>query len=220
MEPTGPYYRHDVSSASTFNPNASESDIPLRPYDPERDPGSEESVHQQWDDRGQAVGYAPDPRLHAPRPRPPFNPSALYASPDAAAAVTSSRDSEDEWTNAHTPKTSRLPDIATISVRAAAPNPPPESFPPTEYAHTGAPPTSSIPLAQQSPHSGHTQSPPLSTTSQYVTYQPEHFAVSTTSSKVGPGLDAAQSHYNPYTSPMTGFESVATRTFSPPLTYR
>lgn len=214
MEPTRPYYRHDVSSASTFNPNSSETDIPLRPYDPERDPGSEESVHQRWDERGQAVGYAPDPRLHAPRPRPPsFKPSALYASPDAAAAVTSSRDSDDEWTDAHTPKTSRPSDIGTIPMPASAPISPPESSPPTEFAHTSAPPTSSIPLPQQSPHSGY-KSPPLSTTAQYATYQPEHFAASTTSSKVAPGLDAAQSHYKPH------LESVPTRTFSPPPSYR
>jgi len=210
MELTGPY-RHDVSSVSAFNPNSSETDIPLRPYDPERDPGSEESVHQQWDERGQAVGYAPDPRLHAPRPRPPsFKPSALYASPDAAAAVTSSRYSDDEWTDAHTPKTSRPPDIGTIPVPASAPIAPPESSPPTEFAHTSAPPIS---LPQQSHHSGY-RSPPLSTTVQYVTYQPEHSAASTTSSKV------AQSHYNPHPSPMTGFGSVPTRTFSPPPTYR
>jgi len=219
MEPR-PYHRHDVSSVSGFHPNSSESDIPLRPYDPERDPGFEESVHQRWDERGQAVGYAPDPRLHAPRPRPSFKPSALYASPDAAAAVTSSRDSGDEWTNAHTPKTSRPPDLATISVPATAPIPPPESFPSTEYAHTSAPPTSSIPLPQQSPHSGYTQSSPLSTTAQYVTYQPENFAVSTMSSRVGPRSDAAQSLNNPHATPMTGFESVPTRTFSPPPSYR
>lgn len=220
MERTRPYHRHDVSSAA-FNPNSSESDIPLRPYDPERDLGSEESVHQRWDARGQAVGYAPDPRLHAPRPRPPsFKPSALYASPGAAAAVTSSRDSGDERPNAHTPKTSRPPDLATIPVPVSAPIPPPESFPLTEYPHASAPPTSSIPLPQQSPQSGHMGSSPLSTTAQYVTYQPDNFAVSTMLSKVGPGLDAAQAFNNPHATPMTGFESVPTRTFSPPPSYR
>jgi hypothetical protein len=131
--------------------------------------------------------------------------------------TTSSGDSGDEWTNAHTPQTSRPPDLVAMPVPTSAPIPPPESLPLTEYAHASASPTSSITLPQQSPHSGHTQSSPLSTRAQYATYQP---VVSTMSSRVGPGLDAAQSFNNPHEAPMTGFEPVPTRTFSPPPSYR
>jgi hypothetical protein len=221
MELARSYYRHDPSSVSAFNPNSSESDIPLRPYDPERDPDFEESTHQRWDERGHAVGYASDPRLHAPRPRQPsFKPSALYASPDAAVVETLSRESEDEWSNAHTPKASRPPDVATISMPAPAPIPPPLSFPPSEYSNTATPPSSSIPLPLQSTHSAHTQSTPSSTTAQYATYQPEHLALGPMSGSLGMGSEAAQPYYNPHSPPATGSESVPPRAFSPPPSYR
>jgi hypothetical protein len=222
MELTRSHYRHDSSSVSAFNPNSSESDIPLHPYDSERDAGFEESIHQQWDERGHAVGHAPDPRLYAPRPRPPsFKPSALYATPDAAVAATSFRDSEDEWSNAHTPKTSRAPDIATTPVPGPAPIPPPVSFASAEYAPTSVHPTPSIPLPQQSPHSASTQSPSSGKTTQYITYQPEHFSVSSMSGSVETGSVPVESHYNPHSPPpITGFESTTSRAFEPPPSYR
>lgn len=104
------YNNNNDSTLSTFNPNPSDSDIPLQPYDPEREAagyGGGPSSLQQWDESGHAVGYAPDPRLHAPRPRAPtFSPTALYTSPAVAAAATASQDpEEDEWTNAQSPKT-------------------------------------------------------------------------------------------------------------------
>jgi hypothetical protein len=220
MDLTRSYYRHDGSSASAFNPNLSESDIPLHPYDSERDADFEESIHQRWDESGHAVGYAPDPRLLAPRPRPPpFKPSALYASPDAALAATLSRDSGDEWSNAKTPKESRLPDDATTPVPGPAPIPP-VSFPPEDHASTSVPPTLSPPPSQQSPRFDHTRLPPTSTTTQYMTYQQEHLAVSSGSGSVGTGSEAVQPNYAPHSPPITGFESSLPYTFSPPPGYR
>jgi hypothetical protein len=221
MELTRSYYHHDPSSVSAFNPNSSESDIPLHPYDSERDAGFEESTHQRWDERGHAVGYAPDPRLYAPRARPPsFKPSALYAAPDAAVATTSSRDSEDEWSTAHTPKTSRPSDVATTPVPGLAPIPPPVSLASAEYAPTSVHPTPSIPLPQQSPHSPSAQPPPSGKMTQYTPYQPEHFSVSSTSGIVETGSGPVASHYNRHSPPITGFESTTPRVFSPPPSYR
>jgi hypothetical protein len=221
MELTRSYYHHDISSVSGFNPNSSESDIPLHPYDSEQDAALEESIHQRWDESGHAIGYAPDPRLYAPRPRPPsFKPSTLYASPDAAAAATSSRDSEDEWSNAHTPKTSQPPDVATTPVPGPVSIPPSASFPSAEYAPTSVPLTPSTPLSQQLPHSGHMQLPPSSTMMQYMTYEPEHFAVNPTSGSMGTGSEAVQSHYNPHSPPIAGSEFTISPTFSPPPSYR
>jgi hypothetical protein len=154
MERSRALYNNDISSVSTFNPNPSDSDIPLRPYDSDANPGFEGSTHQQWDETGHAIGYAPDPRLHAPRPRPPsFSPTTLYAPPDAAAAVTSSMrpEPEDEWTNAETPKTAR----------------PPETIAPLPF------PTETLPYpsSQELPHSARTLSPPSNATSQYAVYR-------------------------------------------------
>jgi uncharacterized membrane protein YdjX (TVP38/TMEM64 family) len=220
MELSRSFYNNDVSSMSAFNPNPSDSDIPLRPYGSERDPGFEGPAHQQWDETGHAIGYAPDPRLHAPRPRPPsFSPTALYASPDAAAAVTSSihPEPEDEWSNAETPKTARPPE----TMPALGPIPRLEHIPPFlgEYTHTN-PPASTFPSPEQLPHSGRTRSPPSSATSQYVTYQPEHFASNPMSGSVGTGSAGAPPHFTQYSSPVTGFETAPSHAFSPPPGYR
>ncbi|KAH9010089.1 snare associated Golgi protein-domain-containing protein [Lactarius deliciosus] len=198
MELGASYYNNNQSSVSAFNPNPSDSDIPLQPYDPERDAyGGPSNQHQQWDETGRAIGYSPDPRLHAPRPRPPsFSPSALYASPAAAAAATTSQDPEDEWTNARTPKTARPPD----------PAPAPGTYTP----HASSPdPISTFPPPPQSPRSARrrTRSPGLSTEAQYVTYHPEHFT--------GNSAAGAAQRQDPY-SP----EPTPPRAFSPPPSYR
>ncbi|TFY77770.1 hypothetical protein EWM64_g6242, partial [Hericium alpestre] len=52
------------STTGPFNPNGSETDIPLTA------PGME-SQHQQWDSQGRAVGYAGDPRVYSPQPQRP-----------------------------------------------------------------------------------------------------------------------------------------------------
>jgi hypothetical protein len=225
MELSRSFYNNDASSTSAFNPNPSDSDIPLQPYGSERDLDYEGPAHQRWDETGHAIGYAPDPRLHAPRPRPPsFSPTALYASPDAAAAVTSSvnPEPEDEWSNAETPKTARPPEtIISMSVPASAPIPHLEHTPaPGNYSHTNPPPTLSFSPQQQLPTSGRTRSPPSSATSQYVTYQPSHFASSPLSATVGAGSASAPPNSNQYSSPVTGFESVPSRAFSPPPSYQ
>jgi len=51
----------DTNSATVFNPSESDMDIPLKP--------TGDSVYQQWDSQGHAVGYASDPRLLAPQPK-------------------------------------------------------------------------------------------------------------------------------------------------------
>ena len=221
MELSRSFYNNDSSSLSAFNPNPSDSDIPLQPYGSERDPGFEGPSHQRWDETGQAIGYAPDPRLHAPRPRAPsFSPTALYASPDAAAAVTSSinTEPEDEWSNAETPKTARPPETIIPMPVPTAPIPHLEHIPqaPGEYTHTD-PPTLSFSSPQQLLHSGRTRSPPSSATSQYATYHPEHFASSPLSGSVGVGSVSAPPRF---TSPVTGFESVPSHEFSPPPSYQ
>jgi hypothetical protein len=158
------YYNNNESTTlSTFNPNPSDSDIPLQPYDPESEAGyGGGPSHQQWDESGHAVGYAPDPRLHAPRPRAPtFSPTALYTSPSAAAAVTASQDAEDdEWTNAQSPRTARPPD-APAPTSAAAYAVDPVSFSP--------------PLP--SPRRAHSP-PQLNSEAQYASFNPEHFSES------------------------------------------
>ncbi|KAI0246083.1 hypothetical protein BJV78DRAFT_201296 [Lactifluus subvellereus] len=208
MELTGSYYHNNVSTISTFNPNSSGSDIPLQPYDPERDPGSEDSMHQQWDEMGHAIGYAPDPRLHAPHPRPSFRPSALYASPADAAAVTLSRDWEDELPNTPTPKTTQPPDVASIPVRGPL-NPPSGVNLPATYAHAPPLTTSSFSPPPQSPGSLSS-----ATASQYVTYQPESIAVSPASAIAGTGAAQQQYHQS-----AAGAGPMEPRTLSPPPTY-
>ena len=139
------YYNNNDSTISTFNPNPSDTDIPLQPYDPESEAGyggGPSHQHQQWDESGRAVGYAPDPRLHAPRPRAPtFSPTALYTSPAAAAAATASQepDAEDEWTNAKSPRTAHPPEPPAIRTKSP------------------------------------TSAPPLNSEAQYASFNPEHF---------------------------------------------
>lgn len=216
MELGPSYYNNNESTVSAFNPNPSDSDIPLQPYDPEREAGyGGGPSHQQWDETGRAIGYAPDPRLHAPRPRPPsFGPSALYASPAAAAAATTSQEPEDEWTNARTPKTARPPDASPIP---APPAPASGTYTPRESSPSSYPldpaPTSSFPPPPQSPRSGtrRTRSPRLSVDAQYVSYQPEHFTENS----------AVTRQQHPYSS--TGFGSDSPPppcAFSPPPSYR
>jgi hypothetical protein len=225
MERSRALYNNDISSVSTFNPNPSDSDIPLQPYGSDPDPGFEGSNHQQWDETGHAIGYAPDPRLHAPRPRPPsFSPTTLYAPPDAAAAVTSSirPEPEDEWSNAETPRTARPPEtIAPLPVPTDAPIPRLDTpAAPREHTHTGPSPTSSHPSPQELPHSARTLSPPSSATSQYPVYRPEHSGSSPISGNAGAGSGLAQPHFNQYSSPVTGFDSVPSHTFPPPPSYK
>ena len=88
MELARSYYRHDPSSVSAFNPNSSESDIPLRPYDPERDPDFEESTHQRWDERGHAV-----PTLAS------MTTTAVICDGLTLQWPQHRSDSEDEWSN-------------------------------------------------------------------------------------------------------------------------
>ena len=223
MERSGALYNNNTSSVSAFNPNPSDSDIPLRPYGSDPDPGFEGSSHQQWDETGHAIGFAPDPRLHAPRPRPPsFSPTTLYAPPDAAAAVTYSirPELEDEWTNAETPKSARPPETITpLPVPTNVPIPRLGHAAPGGLTHTGPSPISSHPSPQELPYSGRTLSPPSSPASQYV-YRPEHFASSPMSGNAGAGSGLTQPHFNQYSSPVTGFDSVPSHTFSPPPNYR
>jgi hypothetical protein len=167
MELARSYYRND-STVSTFNPNPSDSDIPLHSYDREQDAESEDSMHQRWDESGHAIGHVPDPRLHAPRARPPsFKPSALYASPADAVAVTASRDPEDEWSNAQTPTTARPPEVVSVPVIAPPPN---------VSSEAGAYVSPSSLAAPSFPQPQHSLGMPSSTTAPYVTYQPAHFA--------------------------------------------
>ena len=225
MELSRSLYNNDESSITAFNPNPSDSDIPLQPYGSERDLEYEGRAHQRWDETGHAVGYAPDPRLHAPRPRPPSSsPTALYASPDAAAAVTLSvnPEPEDEWSNAETPKTARLTEtIISKPVPVSVPIPPLEHISPApgEYSHT-SPPTLSFSPPQQLQHSGGTRSPPSSAKSQNVAYQPSRFASSPSSGTVGAGFASAPPNFNQYSSPVAGLEPVPSRTFSPPPSYQ
>ena len=55
-----PYSNEEFSSATdVFNPNISDSDIPLKNQD--------DSNHQQWDRHGKAIGYA-TPNIISPKP--------------------------------------------------------------------------------------------------------------------------------------------------------
>lgn len=53
-----------MESTDVFNPQNSETDIPLTAT-------THEPRHQQWDQHGRAIGYAPDPNIHSPAPRNP-----------------------------------------------------------------------------------------------------------------------------------------------------
>jgi len=214
MERSRSLYNNDTSNMSAFNPNPSDSDIPLRPYGSDPDPGFEGPTHQRWDETGHAIGYAPDPRFHAPRPRPPtFSPTTLYAPPDAAAAVTSSMHTgpEDQWSDAETLKTARPSEVPSFPVPTVVPVPRLEHISPAPGEHTH---TSPSPLS----HSGRTLSPPPNATSQYVVYHPEHSGPISGSVEAGSGL--AQPHSNQYSPPVTGSDSVPLHTFSPPPSYR
>ncbi|KAF9560438.1 hypothetical protein CPC08DRAFT_690092 [Agrocybe pediades] len=64
-----------ASTSSVFNPenlNNSDPAIPLTA-----------STYQQWDSNGRAVGYAGDPTLHTPQPRPAHNAGFLQSSGNA-----------------------------------------------------------------------------------------------------------------------------------------
>ncbi|KAF8260064.1 snare associated Golgi protein-domain-containing protein [Lactarius quietus] len=218
IELSSSYYNNNESTLSTFNPNPSDSDIPLQPYDQDREAGFGGPSHQQWDESGHAIGYAPDPRLHAPRPRPPsFSPTALYTSPAAAAAVTASQDPEDdEWTNARSPSTARAPDPAPIPVPTSTTTYSPRAASsPTSYAadHTVA-----FPPPPQSPRSAaaarRARSPELSLEAQYVTYHPDHFTENTTAIST-----AQQQRQHTYAS-ADSFGSEPPRVLSPPPNYR
>ena len=50
----------DTNSSTAFNPQMSDSDIPLT-----------DGLYQKWDKDGRAMGYAGDPMLHAPQPTRP-----------------------------------------------------------------------------------------------------------------------------------------------------
>ncbi|PSS34042.1 hypothetical protein PHLCEN_2v1946 [Hermanssonia centrifuga] len=83
---SGPYGNSNVFKPATsgaFNPNASDSDMPLTA-------NFNESSYQQWDSNGRAVGYAPDPMLYAPQPQRPRVPqSASRAGSNAPTPVMS-----------------------------------------------------------------------------------------------------------------------------------
>ncbi len=184
MELGTSYYSNNQSTMSAFNPDPSESDIPLQPYDSERDPVYAGPRSQQWDETGQAVGYVPDPRLHAPRPRQPsFSPTALYASPAAAAAATASEEPEpeDEWSNAHTPSSARHPQTLVPASGLYAPGPRVSSPPSSSYDHSlSSTSTPSFPPPPQSPQrtggSRRARSPRMSADVQYVSFKPDRFA--------------------------------------------
>lgn len=62
------YQNGGANTSTVFN--TSDTTLPLNsfsnaPYDP---------PYQQWDSEGRAVGYAPDPRIHAPQPKKPESP--------------------------------------------------------------------------------------------------------------------------------------------------
>jgi hypothetical protein len=218
MELTRPFYNNNVSTISAFNPNPSDSDIPLQQYDPERDSGFEDSILQRWDETGRAVGYASDPRLHAPQPRPPsFSPSTLYASPADAVAVTLSRDSDNEWSNVRTPKTAQPLDVAFTPVLEPL-NPSSGATLSGTHAYTLPLTISSFPPPPQSPADlRRKQSPGSLSTAHHVTYEPELSAVSPTSGAAGAGAGAVQEQYYPLA---TGSEPRGVRTLSPPPTYQ
>ena len=204
MELARSFYYNNDSTVSAFNPNPSDSDIPLHSYDREQDAGSEDSMHQRWDESGQAIGHTPDPRLHAPRARPSFRPSALYASPADAAAVTASRDPDDEWSNAQTPTTARPPEVAFVPVIAPPPNVSSEAGAYVSPSSLTGP--SSFP---QPPHSPGMPSP-SSAMAPYGTYQPDHFAAP----------DTAREYY--FQPAMGSAEPTSTEPpkLSPPPTYQ
>lgn len=63
------YQNGGANTSAVFN--ASDVTVPLNsfsdtPYD---------TPYQQWDSEGRAIGYAPDPRIHAPQPKKPETPN-------------------------------------------------------------------------------------------------------------------------------------------------
>lgn len=63
------YQNGGANTSAVFN--TSDITLPLNsfsdaPYD---------APYQQWDSEGRAIGYAPDPRIHAPQPKKPENPN-------------------------------------------------------------------------------------------------------------------------------------------------
>jgi hypothetical protein len=220
MELTRPFYNNNVSTISAFNPNPSDSDIPLQQYDSERGPGFEDSVHQRWDETGRAVGYASDPRLHAPQPRPPsFSPSTLYASPADAVAVTLSRDSDNEWFNAQTPKTTQPPDVAFTPVLEPL-SPSSRTALSGAHAHTLPLITSPFPPPPQSPTDLRRKQSPGSPLTAHVTYEPDLSAISPASGAAGTGAVAVAVQEQYYPLALGSEPPREVRTLSPPPTYQ
>ncbi|KAG2113449.1 uncharacterized protein F5147DRAFT_46318 [Suillus discolor] len=62
------YQNGGANSSAVFN--TSDTTLPLNSSDAPYDP-----PYQRWDSEGRAVGYTPDPRIHAPQPKKPENPN-------------------------------------------------------------------------------------------------------------------------------------------------
>ncbi|TCD63005.1 Tlg2-vesicle protein [Steccherinum ochraceum] len=140
---------------ATFNPNASESDLPLNP----KSDGVHE--HQQWDSSGRAVGYAGDPSLYAPQPQraKPFGSNAAASSSNVQLAPPSSaprfsspqrQDTAQSWDGQATVGTQDVYKMTRQQSPSADPFasgplppklPPPTTAPiPQSYSHPGSQP--------------------------------------------------------------------------------
>jgi len=88
------------SSTSIFNPQSSESNLPLTS-------NADGYQHQQWDSQGHAVGFSGDPTLYAPQPKRPASriPAVSSSQPSSrtTTADTASPPSMSERTFARSP---------------------------------------------------------------------------------------------------------------------
>lgn len=173
---------HYSGSTAAFNPNDSDSNLPLFP----NSDGSYQ--HQQWDSSGRAVGYSGDPTLYAPQPQRatarPFDSGAASSSdvqlappsdtrnkysPASGSKAPQRQDTAQSWDaeaaageqNAY--KMTRKPSPPTDPFASAMPLPP--RLPPPGSNPTSPPQAFSRPGSQpqhlQSAYGGAANTPPL-----------------------------------------------------------
>jgi hypothetical protein len=121
------------SSVVAFNPTGSESDIALDQYG--------HAQHQQWDPSGRAVGYASDPRLHAPQPQRPTPASPADYRPVPVRRAT---DESNGWESGSSASLDSQPG-AQADARFGRTGSPPRTA--NVYAPPQAPPPASAPTS-------------------------------------------------------------------------
>ncbi|KAL4250920.1 Golgi apparatus membrane protein TVP38 [Abortiporus biennis] len=136
----------DSTTSVTFNPNESETTLPLTATFPP----PAEGAYQQWDSQGRAVGYSGDPSLHSPRPQRPAQKFQPNLPPSRTTTVGSIAPAMSEYNGRQNsvqstgswdvPQQGRQGDIYKMTARVASPPRNPFADPSTTGQYNIAPP--------------------------------------------------------------------------------